>query len=509
MIQKILIPALCNASPHQETELEIIEQHLSQHDEIYYISCNGEITNCFLWQYPTKDACSICKKKFSTGVSLLSKKISILGWESSAEMYLQKKFFFKNTAELKKFSIDGKNIGLCVASTLISELNNEDFNTVAYAKLIQDNLSTAYFIYNSFKKIVERIQPNLVYLFNGRHTTEAPIIMVCKEKNIPFYTHEIGNIFFRYRITYNSLPHATAPIEQECNKLYPCYGHKQALEIANKFYSARREGEPLGGISYTQQQKHSALPDGFDPKKKNIVFFNSSIFEFAALPGFSSLSKYYNSEDEALLNVARDCADDPDIHIYCRMHPNLSQKDNKQVRILRSLIGTNKNLTVIPPESDIDSYALMEQSKIIVTFHSTMGAEASFWGKPVIIIGFAAYRHLEGFYRPESHTELIKLLHSDLKKLPNIGAIKYGLWMQEGGVPFKYYIPKTRFSGEFKGVDIDLLARKKLLMQKLKEMLIDLSGAHGYTAAKNSFIKLKKNFSIKKVFFLLKKISDK
>ena len=28
MIQKILIPALCNASPHQETELEIIYRNM-------------------------------------------------------------------------------------------------------------------------------------------------------------------------------------------------------------------------------------------------------------------------------------------------------------------------------------------------------------------------------------------------------------------------------------------------------------------------------------------------
>ena len=506
---KILIPALCNASPHQETELEIIEKHLREGDEIYYIQCKRNITNCFLWQYPSEDICIFCQKRFSVGVSLLSQPINILTWPKDSELQLRGNLSFKNTQELKNFSIDGVNIGLCVASTLISEFADENFNTEAHKDIIQDNLYAAHYIYKSFIQIIKKIQPDLVYLFNGRHTTEAPIIMACKEKDIPYYTHEVGHTYFKYRLVYNDLPHATLPIEDECKNIYKRYGHEQALLFAQKNYTLRRSGNTLAGRNFIQQQNPNALPDGFDTRKKNIIFYNSSFFEFAALPGFASISKIYPSEDVALSQVAQDCADDPQIHIYCRMHPNLSGKNTEQISKLRSITNKFPNLTIIPPESSVDSYALMEQAKIIVTFHSTMGEEASFWGKPVIIIGLAAYRHLEGFYRPSSHAELIKLLHSDLSPLPPIGAIKYGLWMQQGGISYKYYTPTTRYSGKFKGVDIDILAKKYLFINKLYKLFIDIFGINGHQAATIARLKLKKNISLTQCRSLLHKLLAK
>ena len=495
IMKKVLIPSLCSASPHLETELEIMEHHFAQGNDVYYVCCNREIKTCFLHQSPSAAACRQCRKQLEVGLSLLSKKPHLLSWPDAPEMHLQRRYPVTDVAELKDLSVDGKNWGLSVASTLISLFENEDFNTLAHDEIIQDNLDAAQYTYNAFGKLLDVVQPDMVYVFNGRFSVAAPILTACKERNTPFFTHERANVDDRYRTVAQNLPHDVLPIMQECEELYERYGHAKAKQIAHEFYAHRKDGSALAGIVHTRLQTRQALPEGFDVQKKNIVFYNSSIFEFAALPGFDSLTGCYPTEENALLRVAQDALVDPTIHIYCRMHPNLSGKNTRQVNNLLALTDALPNLTIIPPESSVDSYALMEQASTVVVFHSTIGAESAYWEKPVVVAGFATYGSLEGFYTSQSHAELMQLLLSDLAPLPPVGAIKYGLWMQEGGIPYKYYSPSTMFSGTFKGVDINKTASRALLPGKIVRALLALSGLHGADAAKKTLRQVKRKLS--------------
>lgn len=490
-MKKILFTALCCATPHLETELEIIEKHILSGDDIYYTLCPGGLKTCFLYQSPTIEDCIYCRQRHKIGISLLSKKIKVIGYPYIKEKN-NKIYEFSNVDELKKFSIDGNNFGLCAASTLISIFENESFDTKKYAQDINDQIDTAHYIYNVFTKLLDEVNPDLVYIFNGRFSVAAPIIAACNEKNINFFTHERANVDDRYRIINNALPHDVTKIVQECNCLYTKYGFKAAKEIAHTFYTYRKEKNPSAGIVFTKRQKERCLPKNFNIKKKNIVFFNSSYFEYAALPGFDAMTGFYKDEADALQRIAHDTLSDPSIHIYFRMHPNLSGKNTQQVNDILSLDGKFQNLTILSPESPVDSYALMEKSSIVVVFHSTMGAEASYWGKPVIISGFATYGSMEGFYKPQTHPEMIKLLSSDLTSLPPIGAIKYGLWMVKGGTLYKNYVPSTMYTGKFKYVDIDKYTYYKLLPKKLLSLIVGLSGLNGSNARQQAISKIKR-----------------
>jgi len=49
------------------------------------------------------------------------------------------------------------------------------------------------------------------------------------------------------------------------------------------------------------------------------------------------------------------------------------------------------NISVIPPESDINSYTLTELSDVIIVYSTKMGLEAALMGIPLIIVGDAFY----------------------------------------------------------------------------------------------------------------------
>src|SRR5690606_23151032 len=110
------------------------------------------------------------------------------------------------------------------------------------------------------------------------------------------------------------------------------------------------------------------------------------------------------------------------------------------------------NLHIIPPESPLDSYALMDACEKVVSFSSTMGVEAGYWQTPSILIGHAFYEDLGCCYRPQSHEEVIQLiLEKNLAPKPREGSLKYGHYMISNGYPFKRFQQTGFHDGTFSG----------------------------------------------------------
>ena len=120
------------------------------------------------------------------------------------------------------------------------------------------------------------------------------------------------------------------------------------------------------------------------------------------------------------------------------------------------------NVTVIPPDADIDSYALLKGVDNVVSFGSSVGIEASFWGKPSILLGPCFYRNLGGTYQPHDHQQAMNLLAARLDPLPADGALKYGYWFQTHGFAFKYFEADGLFEGKFKGQIVYARKRKRM-----------------------------------------------
>ena len=133
-------------------------------------------------------------------------------------------------------------------------------------------------------------------------------------------------------------------------------------------------------------------------------------------------------------------------HFTLRIHPNLKGLPFHYHMGLYEL--NYPNLTVIPADSDISSYALIDAADKVITFGSTMGIESTYWNKPSISIGFAFYRSLNVVYTPKNEDELWKLI--DNKELPPIDSercLPYGFfYMSNKHEKFKHInVGKSRW----------------------------------------------------------------
>jgi hypothetical protein len=146
----------------------------------------------------------------------------------------------------------------------------------------------------------------------------------------------------------------------------------------------------------------------------------------------------FRDQNDAISQLLSQLQERDDIHLYVRAHPNLSGLENAQMRGLYALRANN--LTVITPESPIDTYALMDACARTLTFGSTTGVEATFWGRPSILYGRAYYEGLDVVYEPSSISELVTLLtvpHLDPK--PRLGALKFAYWYIATATEVKTY----------------------------------------------------------------------
>jgi hypothetical protein len=128
----------------------------------------------------------------------------------------------------------------------------------------------------------------------------------------------------------------------------------------------------------------------------------------------------------------------PDLHFYLRIHPNLkgvTHRDHMDLYQLKQY----PNITIIPPESMVSTYALMDACEKVVTFGSTTGVEASYWGKPSILVGRSYYEMLDACYHVKSKEELAEALKAQLAPKDRLGADKYGYFQ----VDRKYLVEES------------------------------------------------------------------
>jgi hypothetical protein len=118
-----------------------------------------------------------------------------------------------------------------------------------------------------------------------------------------------------------------------------------------------------------------------------------------------------------------------------------------QLADIKKLVSEFNNLTVIWPKDQVDSYSLLDACDKIITFGSTIGIEAAYWGKISILAGRAVYERLDCIYKPSNHEELITLIKSDLKPLNNYSTLLYANREITHGIPFNNFKEKKMING--------------------------------------------------------------
>jgi len=438
--------------PHFETDLEIVQDHLDRGDEVTVLSCPGHLPACDSNPRGEARPCVKCLGRRQHGLSLLDGKVTLKTlppYTNEGLPTLQTRF--ASVDELTAYHVGNFDIGWAVLSTLVSLRRDPIIDTVAQADEIERLIEASEHTYRSLVEYLAQGNTDVLYVFNGRFTLVRAALRASQNQGVPCFAHERGRDHHHYELYADSMPHDRDLIDRRIRQQW----RESDTNAINRESKARRWFEDRArGISQTWKsfitdQSASLLPEDWDATKRNIVVFPSSEDEFVAI-GDNWRYPFYETQLEGIQRLIDSLSDQShDFHIYVRIHPNLTNVDNEQTRGLAALDAPF--VTVVPPDSAISTYALLRRCEKAISFGSTIGIEATYWGVPSILLGPAFYRNLAGTYNPRSHDEFLQLLSRDLPPLERTPALMYGYYQATFGRPYRYYASSDLMRGTFRG----------------------------------------------------------
>lgn len=437
------------AYPHFGVQLEECEKLNSEGHNVTFAYCSGINNTCFKNISSNSAICKACKLGYRLSINKLSKNIEIIPLKFK-EDNLKHEFIFNNINDIKEIRYKKVNIGYSVLSTFISFSRNPEIKFDAITRdYFNHLLHQTCKLVDSVHDLIDKVKPDVICVFNGRFFETKPLFDIGISKNIKVIINEVignGTENDPFKITkfINSMPHDISYLRKKVLSTWDQskLSFKEKIKIGESFYFNKKNGLNTGLINFTKEQKSGKLPLNWNNSEKNIVIFNSSEDEFAAIGKEFDSYAIFNSQIEGIKFMLTNCKFN-DIHFYLRIHPNLSNIIESFHTDLLELDKLHSNITIIKADDNISTYALIDNSWKVIVFGSTVGIESSFWGKPTILLAGSMYHDLNALYKPSSKSHLLQLIEQEeLAVLNNFPAIQFGFYVMNrdtGASNSKYF----------------------------------------------------------------------
>lgn len=433
------------------TTLENIEVLANQNEDVTVLYCDGGPVN-LCWTNPdcNKGMCRYCKMYKKMFFKALSKNVKFLPssqiFKASKEDYDKLQFSYKTNEEIKKIYYKNVGIGYAALSAYLTSTRNlfplcDEY----FCHYMDANLRAGTYMTDLINKALDVIQPDRVESFNNRFVFARPVFDTCKYRKIDILVLEdcANRAGKNKRNNFlNETAHNIAANIEHMNHFWESdyMPVEEKMKIGESFFYNRRNAIPAGDKVYVKDQQMGLLPDNWDTTKHNIVIFNSSEDEMASL-GEEFERRLYTSQYHGIADIFRKNKDAKDYHFYLRVHPNLKDIPFAYHTKLYELDQISDNVTVIPGDSPVSTYALMEAAEKIIVFGSSTGLEAAFFGKPVILLSNCQYAPLDICYMPKDKIELQQMIYADLTPKDKLPAIKLAYYRFFEELPDFEYFP--------------------------------------------------------------------
>jgi hypothetical protein len=286
--------------------------------------------------------------------------------------------------------------------------------------LYRQYLCSAVSLLHQFDQALMRIQPQAIVVFNGIFYPEAVLRYIASERGIPVITHEVGlqpfsAFFSRKEATFR---------EVEIDKLEELSEAKQAQLDA--YLNQRFNGQfSMAGIEFWDGM--DGLPEALSAKLEAfeavIPVFTNVIFDTSQIHAntlFSDMFLWLNQLVEVIDRY-------PESLFIIRAHPDEDRPGKASAQSVSAWVNKTRvdertNVIFIGPDKPLSSYELIERSKLVLVYNSSIGLEASILGKPVLCAGRARYTQADTVFFPDDQmtywAELERMLAEEHIQIP-------------------------------------------------------------------------------------------
>lgn len=436
---KVLIYShVSNWQIHHAETIELALKHIDLGDDVSILSCDGALTSCPANTFHDKKLCISCKAQTDYTLTKIlrgqAKDFRLKLRENSINLP-----YFSTLEKLNDFCLYDVPFGELVASQLVDDARDCYITVEDLRPRVESLLQNSIALYTEARKIIRESGAEMVYVWNGRRCSDGPVCYAARDEDIAYRVYISGgkkNTYVTLRaLKIQGLIEKKKAVEELFADSVKQRGIKNTEEDAKVFYAINKKGGgDFPGFTYFGSNFTESITLEKGGLKKRFVIFSGSLWERYAMSDYISDDvPYPNPYDgiERILNDERVYAGNS---LFVRWHPNLKNCGKNERKVIDKIIQeTSENTVHFAPESPINSYDLIDSADVVVTFGSTVGIEANFYGKPSILLGHAVYEDTGACYRPRSHEEFVTLINSELIPLPKTGALKYGYYQRNFG----------------------------------------------------------------------------
>ena len=263
---------------------------------------------------------------------------------------------------------------------------------------------------------------------NGRFLHDRAAAEAALARGITVLYYDQGGADTAFDLT-REKTHDWAALQARMKRLFAKWPDSSARDIGDSWFEGRRTHTDSANAAFTDAQVQGRgidVPTG----KKVVVFFSSSGDEFAEFE--LDWADYLGGQPQALGILAESCAQLEDVYLVVRSHPHKRRKAPQDVSEWHAAVAAANPDVHLDEWSDVDSYSLMLQADLVVTYGSTTGVEAAALGRPVMVMGPSAYDEIGCAVRPRDRQEVQDIVQVPPRPAPD-AALAFGLMMKRRG----------------------------------------------------------------------------
>jgi hypothetical protein len=323
--------------------------------------------------------------------------------------------------ELMRFECEGIPLGaLCLPGLrwILRIYHLSDDESTRY--LLREYILSAWNIARQFANFLERTQPRAVIVFNGQFYPEATARYIAQKRGIRVITHEVG---LQPATAFFTEGEATAypiaiPDEFELNE-------KQNARL-DAYLAKRFQGDfSMAGIKFWADMQ--GLDEAFLRKaagfKQIVPVFTNVIFDTSQPHANTVFEDMFDWLDMTLEVIRAH----PETLFVIRAHPDELRVRKAGRETVAAWVESNgadreQNVVFVGPRETLSSYELIQKSKFVMVYNSTIGLEASIMGAAVLCAGRARFTQYPTVFFPQSvedvKRKMEEFLDADAVEIP-------------------------------------------------------------------------------------------
>jgi hypothetical protein len=353
----------------------------------------------------------------------------------------------RDVEQLKRLSIEGfSDLGWGILSSVVSITRDSTASPASHAALFRRYCETSLLVFWKAREIIGREKPDEVLLFNGRFASTRAVLRAAESLGVRWLIHERGGSRDTYQVL-DFIPHDLDRLQRDMAAL----PESVCQEHGPTFFENRRHRVEKAWHSFTKQQQLGRLPAEMREPGEWVTFFTSSEDEMLSI-GDRFHNTAFPTQRGGIEAVARAVASVPGLRLCVRVHPHVALKSAAD-RKLWSDLGL-PGVLLIGPSDTSDSYALIDRSKVVCTYSSTIGIEATYWGRPSLLLARTFYDRLGVCRVAQSEADILDYLRNPVA-YPRERTLCCGAYFDSCGTRHVHYAADGLHRGSILGVYLD------------------------------------------------------